>query len=83
MGPGGVTIFELSKPADAPKDTPSRRVCFLIYWRKTSSSWLPQVPVLVMNSTDYIQCIAGAVAAQFDRDGRTCGVRAQAYPPAL
>jgi hypothetical protein len=42
------------------KDAPSRRVCFLIYWRKTSSTWLPQPPVWVITSTHDIQRIAAA-----------------------
>jgi hypothetical protein len=40
------------------KDVSSRRVCFLIYWRKTSSTWLPQVPVIT--STHHIEHIAAA-----------------------
>jgi hypothetical protein len=34
-------IFNLPKKVDSEeKDLPSRRVCFLIFWRTTSSSWL-------------------------------------------
>jgi hypothetical protein len=53
-------IIELPKDLDAPIDTAGRRVCFLIYWRKTSSTWLPQFPVIVMTSTDDIKQIAAA-----------------------
>jgi hypothetical protein len=37
---------------------------FLIYWRKTSSTWLRQVPVTVRTSTRDIESIAAAVSAQ-------------------
>jgi hypothetical protein len=53
-------IIEVPKNLDAPIDTARRRVCFLIYWRKTSSTWLPQLPVWVVTSTDDIQRIAAA-----------------------
>ena len=36
-------IIKFPKKLDEPQDAPSRQVCFLIYWRKTSSTWLPQV----------------------------------------
>jgi hypothetical protein len=55
-----LVIVPLRDPSKVPKDEPSRWVCFLIYWRKTSSSWLPQVPVPVMTSTHDIQRIAAA-----------------------
>jgi hypothetical protein len=45
---------------DEPTVTPPRWVCFLVYWRKTSSTWLPQVPVPVITSTHDIQRIAAA-----------------------
>ena len=58
-------IFYLSKKIDLEgKTLPSRRLWFLIYWRKTSSSWLSQVPV--MTSTHYIEHIAAALAAERD-----------------
>jgi hypothetical protein len=53
-------IIESPKNLDAPIDTAGRRVCFLIYWRKTSSTWLPQLPVWVLSSTDDINRIAAA-----------------------
>jgi hypothetical protein len=53
-------IIELPKDLDAPIKTAGRRVCFLIYWRKTSSTWLPQFPVIIMTSTDDIKRIAEA-----------------------
>src|SRR5262249_389053 len=34
-----------------PTGSPSCRVFFLVSWRKTSSTWRPQVPVVIMIST--------------------------------
>jgi len=45
-------------------ETVSKRVCLFIYWRKTSSTWLRQVPVLVITSTGDIKRIVAAAAAQ-------------------
>jgi hypothetical protein len=56
--------FELPKLVDAPKDAPPQLVRFVIYWFKTSSSWLRQVPVTVRSSTRDIESIASTVAAQ-------------------
>jgi hypothetical protein len=42
--------------AAAQKDA-SQRVRFSIYWRKTSSTWLPQFPVVIHTSTHDIQRI--------------------------
>jgi hypothetical protein len=53
-------IIELPKDLDKPLDTSSRWVCFLIYWCKTSSTWLPQPPIFRMTSSDYIKRIAAA-----------------------
>ena len=41
-----------------------RRVFFLVSWRKTSSTWLPQVPVVIMTSTRDIEGIAAAAPKQ-------------------
>jgi hypothetical protein len=62
LGPGEACDLPIIDGRDpkVSKDAPSRRVCFLIYWRKTSSSWLPQVPVPVITSTHDIQRIAAA-----------------------
>jgi hypothetical protein len=57
-------IIKSPKKLDEPQDAPSRRVCFLIYWRKTSSTWLPQVPVVIMTSTGDIERIAAAAPKQ-------------------
>jgi hypothetical protein len=58
-------IYYLSKnKTDLEGNLPSRRVCFLIFWRKTSSSWLPQFPVWVLTSTRDLDRMAVAVAAQ-------------------
>jgi hypothetical protein len=57
-------IIKFPKKLDKPQDAPSRRVCFLIYWRKTSSTWLPQVPVVIMTSTGDIERIAAAAPKQ-------------------
>jgi hypothetical protein len=66
-------IFEFPKPvkapnqsdaAEVPQDQPVR---FVIYWRKTSSTWLRQVPVRIFTSTRDIESIAAAVATQQDR----------------
>jgi hypothetical protein len=62
-------IIKLSKPVVEGKATEAstnQSVRFLIYWRKTSSSWLWQVPVPIMTSTDDIERMAKAVAAQRD-----------------
>src|SRR5262249_12801372 len=53
-------IIEAPKNLDAPVDTSRRRVRFLIYWRKTSSTRLWQFPVIVRTSTDDIKSIAAA-----------------------
>jgi hypothetical protein len=45
---------------EVPKDAPPQRVYMFIRWRKTSSSWLPQVPVIIATSTLDIQRIAAA-----------------------
>jgi hypothetical protein len=58
-------ILEL--PADVGEPS-SQRVCFLIFWRKTSSSWLPQLPVTIMTSTDDIKSIVAALVAQREDD---------------
>ena len=47
-----------------PEGSASRRVYFLIFWRKTSSTWLPQVPVVIMTSTGDIERIAAAATQQ-------------------
>jgi hypothetical protein len=47
-----------------PTGSSSRRVCFLVFWRKTSSTWLPQVPVVIMTSTGDIERIAAAAPKQ-------------------
>ena len=38
----------------------------VIYWRKTSSSYLRQVPVMIMTSTRDIERIAEAATADFN-----------------
>jgi hypothetical protein len=45
------------RPAKLPKaeDPPSQTVRFVIYWRKTSSTWLWRVPVWIKTSTDHIK----------------------------
>jgi hypothetical protein len=54
-------IYYLSKnKTDLEGKDPSRRICFLIFWRKTSSSWLPQVPVWIMTSTRDLDRMAAA-----------------------
>jgi hypothetical protein len=62
-------IIELPKDLDAPIDTARRRVCFIIYWRKTSSTWLPQLPAWVLTSTDHINRIAAAAPRREDVTG--------------
>jgi hypothetical protein len=55
--------------SDVPRDpeTPARprRVSFYIHWRKTSSSWLWQIPVTVRSSTCDIEQIAAATTKPF------------------
>jgi hypothetical protein len=60
-------IIELPKDLDAPIDTARRRVCFVIYWRKTSSSWLRQVPIVIWTSTRDIERIANAATAALNQ----------------
>jgi hypothetical protein len=48
-----------------PKNAPSQRVCFVIYWRKTSSSWLRQFPVVIWTSTGDIERISAAAGSIF------------------
>jgi hypothetical protein len=38
----------------------SRRICFVVSWRKTSSTWLPQFPILLITSTGEIEHISSA-----------------------
>jgi hypothetical protein len=68
LGPGETRDLPIIDGRDPriSKDAPSRRVCFLIYWRKTSSSWLPQVPVPVITSTHDVQRIAAAATRRAD-----------------
>jgi hypothetical protein len=42
----------------------SRWVCFCISWRKTSSTWLPQLPVFIFTSIAEIQRITAATSQQ-------------------
>jgi hypothetical protein len=46
-----------------PKNAPSQRVRFIIYWRKTSSSWLRQFPVVIWTSTGDIERISAAAGS--------------------
>jgi len=55
---------DLSIFPNRPTGSSSRRVCFLVFWRKTSSTWLPQVPVVIMTSTGDIERIAAAAPKQ-------------------
>jgi hypothetical protein len=41
-------------------------VCFLIFWRKTSSTWLPQLPAVVVTTTRYIERISAAATREDD-----------------
>jgi hypothetical protein len=66
-------IVKLPKPVEEPKDQPNvaeapqdQPVRFVIYWRKTSSSYLRQVPVVIMTSTHDIERIAKAATADFN-----------------
>lgn len=53
-------------PVFVPRDPDSRRVSFYIHWRKTSSSWLWQIPVTVRSSARDIEQIAAATTKPFD-----------------
>jgi hypothetical protein len=58
-------LLRSGKEHDLPiieRENVSRRVCFFIYWRKTSSSYLWQFPVVIMTSTHDIQRIAAAAS---------------------
>jgi hypothetical protein len=60
LGPGetyDLPLLPLRNPSGVAKDQPVR---FLVYWRKTSSSYLRQVPVVIMTSTDDIHRSAAA-----------------------
>jgi hypothetical protein len=58
-------IIRLPKILDAPpKDAPW--VCFVINWRKTSSTWLPQFPAVVMTTTRDIERISAAATREDD-----------------
>jgi hypothetical protein len=66
-------IIDRSKPVEQPKDQHSvaelqqdQPVRFVIYWRKTSSSYLRQVPVVIITSTRDIERIAEAATADFN-----------------
>jgi hypothetical protein len=58
-------IIDVSKPDQ--RNTADRPVRFVIYWRKTSSSWLRQVPVVVWTSTRDVERIANAATAVFNQ----------------
>lgn len=47
-----------------PEGSASRRFCFLVFWRKTSSTWLPQAPIMIFTSTGYVEQIAAAATRQ-------------------
>jgi hypothetical protein len=57
-------IIEVSKPDQ--RNVADQSVRFVIYWRKTSSSYLRQMPVMIMTSTRDIERIAEAATADFN-----------------
>jgi hypothetical protein len=57
-------IVPLRDPAKVPEDAPPLPVRFVIYWRKTSASRWPQIPVVIRTSTRDIKDIAAAAASQ-------------------
>jgi hypothetical protein len=59
-------IIEVSQPDQ--RDLADQAVRFVIYWRKTSSSYLRQVPVMIMTSTRDIKRIAEAATAKFKHE---------------
>jgi hypothetical protein len=59
-------LIDLRNQAEIPKDAPPQPVRFVIYWRKTSSTWLRQIPVVIMTSTHDIKRMAKAAAEQRD-----------------
>jgi hypothetical protein len=59
LPPGQEHEFAILDRRSAQKGA-SQRVRFSIYWRKTSSTWLPQFPVVIHTSTDDIQRIIDA-----------------------
>ena len=59
-----LVLVDQRNQLEAPDDAPSQRLCMFIRWRKTSSSWLPQVPVVVATSTHDIERIAAAAIAK-------------------
>jgi hypothetical protein len=62
LGPGetrDLVIIDLRNQYKVPKDEP-QRVYFFIYWRKPSSTWLPQFPVTIMTSTHDLDRMAAA-----------------------
>src|SRR5262249_57374417 len=76
-------IIKSPKKLAEPQDASSRRVCFLIYWRKTSSTWLPQVPVVIMTSTGDIERIAAAAPKQDWLPSHIGMIHATSSPAAL
>jgi len=67
LGKDGTRDFPIVKVAD-PHQRPvaDRKVCFVIYWRKTSSSYLPQFPVWIVTSTRHIERISAAATAELE-----------------
>jgi hypothetical protein len=57
-------IIEFPRHLDKPSDTSRRWVCFLISWRKTSSTWLPQFPIPAITPTHDIERISAATPKQ-------------------
>jgi hypothetical protein len=58
-------IIKLPTTSGSPPKAPWV-VCFLIYWRKTSSTWLLQLPAVVMTTTRYIERISAAATREDD-----------------
>src|SRR5262249_15857662 len=76
-------IFEASKPVEAPKDqrnVAERPFRFVIYWRKTSSSWLRQVPVVIWTSPRDVERIAEGCYRRLQRVTRSAPGNSPAIP---
>jgi hypothetical protein len=59
-------IIDRRDPSKVPRDAPSRFVYFFIFWRKNSSTSLPQVPVMVTTSTHDLEQMAAAATRRDD-----------------
>ena len=55
LPPNEQTELQLFQSPNRGADAKPARVFIFVYWRKTSYTWLPQIPVLVLTSTSDLE----------------------------